>query len=185
MRSVHAFTRHPKRFSLKARPLTSAANPARHFIEYAAHVPTILATLNSVTPQPSRSLKIAYKSRPPSTEHAAGKAILRNEPNKSLKTGEPSALVAIISTDPARGCGEIGRRARFRFWFPKEVEVQVLSSAPFLNNPAPQLTDAGAILSAVSNTGRMSTGIAPNRPSVALISGRKTPKVSSILFAPA
>ena len=28
-----------------------------------------------------------------------------------------------------RGCGEIGRHARFRFWY-ESVQVQVLSSAP-------------------------------------------------------
>jgi hypothetical protein len=43
----------------------------------------------------------------------------------------------------------------------------------------------GAILSAVSNTGRISTGTALTRPSVALISGRSTPSISSILLAPA
>jgi Pyruvate phosphate dikinase, AMP/ATP-binding domain len=36
------------------------------------------------------------------------------------------------------GCGETGRRARFRFWFPKEVEVQVLSSAPPYTTSFPQ-----------------------------------------------
>jgi hypothetical protein len=43
----------------------------------------------------------------------------------------------------------------------------------------------GAILSAVSNTGRISTGTPLTRPRVALISGRSTPSVSSIRFAPA
>jgi len=31
-----------------------------------------------------------------------------------------------------RGCGEIGRRARFRFLCPKDVEVQLLSAALIL-----------------------------------------------------
>ena len=39
----------------------------------------------------------------------------------------PSLLpVVIISTDPARGCGEIGRRARFRFWYLHRFESSIL-----------------------------------------------------------